>query len=304
MAREGVGDVVVVEVWREGLLYLTNTLSGVGEVYQTAFYGLAGDVAVVGVWRESVGNADPACAIQSTATPIATQLPPVPTNTPRPTRTPTLETSPTRLPTARPIMDNGRLTNCEFEPRVPGGLPSRDVNPPGSPASALAYAPLDSAEVMIIDTAYEDATQNQGLGKFVAIRIDSTLLTTACNRQNGWSYIGYAHLSSVLVPDAVLNPPFPLVPSTLQVGMTGATGTDNVHLDVTVFWLPKSNAFGADPAPRAFGSILNGIPVQTTFESFTGLATNPIFEAVIVDPLEIWSDLVIGTTCSATIICP
>ena len=40
-----------VGVRREGLLYLTNTLSGVGEVYQTAFYGLSSDVAVVGVWR-------------------------------------------------------------------------------------------------------------------------------------------------------------------------------------------------------------------------------------------------------------
>ena len=45
-------DVPVVGVWREGMLYLTNTLSGVGEVYQTAFYGLPSDVAVVGVWRE------------------------------------------------------------------------------------------------------------------------------------------------------------------------------------------------------------------------------------------------------------
>ncbi len=268
------------------------------------FYGLPSDVAVVGVWRESVGNADPACTIQITATPITTQLPPVPTNTPRPTRTPTLEPSSTPLPTARPIMDNGRLTNCEFEPRVPGALPSRDVNPLGSTAPAPAYAPLESAEVMIVDVVYEDGTQNQGLGKFVAIRVDSALLTTACNRQNGWYYIGYAHLSSVLVPNAVLNPPFPLVPSTLQIGMTGATGTDNVHLDVTVFWLPKTNTFGADPAPRAFGSTLNGIPVQTTFESFIGLATNSIFEAEIIDPLEIWSDLVIGTTCSATIICP
>ena len=41
-----------VGVWREGMLYLTNTLSGVGEVHQTAFYGLPSDVAVVGVWRE------------------------------------------------------------------------------------------------------------------------------------------------------------------------------------------------------------------------------------------------------------
>ncbi len=39
------------------------------------FYGLAGDVAVVGVWRESVGNADPACTIQITATPITTATP-------------------------------------------------------------------------------------------------------------------------------------------------------------------------------------------------------------------------------------
>ncbi len=45
-------DVAVVGVRREGLLYLTNTLSGVGALYQTAFYGLPSDVAVVGVWRE------------------------------------------------------------------------------------------------------------------------------------------------------------------------------------------------------------------------------------------------------------
>ncbi len=46
-------DMAVVGVWREGMLYLTNTLNGVGAVYQTAFYGLAGDVAVVGVWRSA-----------------------------------------------------------------------------------------------------------------------------------------------------------------------------------------------------------------------------------------------------------
>ena len=68
-------DVAVVGVWREGMLYLTNTLSGMGEVYQTVFYELPSDVPVVGVWRESVGNADPACAIQITATPIATFTP-------------------------------------------------------------------------------------------------------------------------------------------------------------------------------------------------------------------------------------
>jgi hypothetical protein len=53
------------------LLYLTNTLSGVGEVYQTAFYGLPSDVAVVGVWRAlSAGEVPPAvgCAV-ATATP-------------------------------------------------------------------------------------------------------------------------------------------------------------------------------------------------------------------------------------------
>jgi hypothetical protein len=200
-------------------------------------------------------------------------------------------------------MDNGRLTNCEFEPRVPGGLPSRDVNPPGSTASALAYAPLDSAEVMIIDTAYEDSTQNQGLGKFVAIRIDSTLLTTACNRQNGWYYIGYAHLSSVLVPDAVLNPPFPLVSSTLQVGMTGATGKDNVHLDVTVFWLPKSNARGFQPIPRS-ANIDPSIPAHENFQNFIRLASIPDFEAVTIDPLELWSELAQGTPCLFTGTCP
>ena len=55
MARNGIDGV---GVRREGMLYLTNTLSGVGEVYQTAFYGLPVAVAVVGVWRESVGNAN------------------------------------------------------------------------------------------------------------------------------------------------------------------------------------------------------------------------------------------------------
>ena len=275
-----------------------NTLSGVGEVYQTAFYGLPSDVAVVGVRRESVGNADPACAIQITATPITTQLPPVPTNTPRPTRTPTLEPSATPLPTARPIMDNGRLTNCEFEPRVPGALPSRDVNPLGSTAPALAYAPLESAEVMIVDVVYEDGTHNQGLGKFVAIRVDSALLTTACNRQNGWYYIGYAHLSSVSVPDAVLNPPFPLVPSTLQIGMTGATGTDNVHLDVTVFWLPKTNARGIPPIPRSLG-----FGKHEDYQAFIALAKTELFEGIIIDPLEIWAELNEGTLCRSQITC-
>jgi murein DD-endopeptidase MepM/ murein hydrolase activator NlpD len=62
-----------VGVRREGLLYLTNTLSGVGEVYQTAFYGLPSDVAVVGVWRAlSMGEVPPpvGCAVV-TATPLA-----------------------------------------------------------------------------------------------------------------------------------------------------------------------------------------------------------------------------------------
>ncbi len=58
MARNGIDGV---GVWREGLLYLTNTLSGVGAVYQTAFYGLPSDVAVVGVWRVSVGCAVAQC---------------------------------------------------------------------------------------------------------------------------------------------------------------------------------------------------------------------------------------------------
>jgi hypothetical protein len=57
--------VAVVGVRREGLLYLTNTLSGVGEVYQTAFYGLPSDVAVVGVWRAlSAGEVPPPVGCQ------------------------------------------------------------------------------------------------------------------------------------------------------------------------------------------------------------------------------------------------
>ncbi|MCE7947199.1 MAG: hypothetical protein DYG88_07195 [Chloroflexi bacterium CFX4] len=208
-------------VWRngQGMFYLDNN-----DVTQTVLFGNPNDTPLAGDWD---GNGVDGVGVRR--------------DTPRPTRTPTLEPTPTSLPTAYPIMENGRLTNCEFEPRVPGGLPSRDVNPLGSPVPALAYAPLESAEVMIVDVVYEDATQNQGLGKFVAIRVDSNLLTTACNRQNGWYYIGYAHLSSVLVSEAALNPPFPLVPSALHVGMTGTTGMDNVHLDVTVFWLPKTN---------------------------------------------------------------
>ena len=66
-----------VGVRREGMLYLTNTLSGVGEVYQTAFYGLPSDVAVVGVWRELSADEVPPPVVCSvpTATPTTTPEP-------------------------------------------------------------------------------------------------------------------------------------------------------------------------------------------------------------------------------------
>jgi hypothetical protein len=157
---------------------------------------------------------------------------------------------------------------------------------------------------MVVDTVFEDGTNNQGLGKFVAIRVDSALLSTACERQDGWYYIGYAHLSSVSAPNATLNPPFPRVPSNLEVGMTGATGTNNVHLDLTVFWVPKQNALGAEPIPQSIGRLDPAIPAHENHQTFYSLATTTGFQAVIVDPVEVWNNLPQGTTCVITIICP
>ena len=62
MARDGIDGV---GVRREGMLYLTKALSGMGEVYQTAFYGLPSDVAVVGVWRALSADDVPPPAIRS-----------------------------------------------------------------------------------------------------------------------------------------------------------------------------------------------------------------------------------------------
>jgi hypothetical protein len=67
--------VAVVGVWREGLLYLTKALSGVGALYQTACCGLPSDVPVVGVWRALSADEVPppvVCAVPTaTPTPLA-----------------------------------------------------------------------------------------------------------------------------------------------------------------------------------------------------------------------------------------
>ena len=80
--------------------------------------------------------------------------------------------------------------------------------------------------------------------------------------------------------------------------MSGSTGTDNVHLDLTVFWVPKQNSSNVPPIPRSYG--FSG---HQDFNSFISLAQTQLYGAVIIDPLEIWADLNQGVNCLSSISC-
>jgi hypothetical protein len=85
--------------------------------------------------------------------------------------------------------------------------------------------------------------------------------------------------------------------------MSGSTGTDNVHLDVTAFFIPEINAFGADPAPRSTGTEENAggtvVPEHQHFQSFYTLGLPGLYEPQNIDPLLLWPELAQGTICTA-----
>ena len=207
--------------------------------------------------------------------------------------TPTL--SDFRLP-----LDNAQLTNCDFVARTGLGLPSRDMNPSGFPTPSPVYAPAD-AEVMIVDTTGD----NTGLGNFVAIRVHTSNIPAGRNKWGtGYIYLGYAHLSQVNV-QATAQAPFPQVTPAEPLGMTGASGTGIVHLDLTAFFVPEgSPPFRPEPSNTGTEEILpDGTRVREHeyFQSFYTLGLTPSYQPVQIDPLEIWPELAIGTTCTVPV---
>lgn len=141
-------------------------------------------------------------------------------------------TSNFRLP-----MDDARLTaygcNWVVSGGVQQGLRSRDVNPPGPPTFSPVYAPVPEAEVWLVD----DLGNNSGLGNFVVLRVNTQYLPPEVQANlpgTGYLYIGYAHLSVINVSEGQR------VPSDMHIGRSGQTGTDNVHLDLTVLFNTRS----------------------------------------------------------------
>lgn len=194
-------------------------------------------------------------------------------------------------------VDNGSLSNCDFVSRTGSGLPSRDINPVGVPTPVPVYAPA-WAEVMIVDMTGDNA----GLGNFVAIRVHTSNVPAGLNKWGtGYIYLGYAHLSQVYV-QSTAQAPFPQVSPAQPIGMTGAGGPQNqVHLDLTAFFVPESNTLL--PEPRTIGidePLPNGAIAQEheMFQAFYSLGLSPIFQPIIVDPLELWPELAFGTTCA------
>jgi hypothetical protein len=224
------------------------------------------------------------CMASIEATPTPTIMIPG-TNTPQPTlEIPQVNTpQPTSVPRSiRLPMENGRLSNCDFVGRVQGAIPSRDVNPPGVPQPHPVYAPT-TAEVMIVDHEGDNA----GLGNFVAVRVSTNDLPLPNIDQEGYLYIGYAHLSSIGVNVG------DQIDANTAIGITGSSGSDNVHLDLTTFFVPSVNAQGIEPIPSKTG-------VPEPFQSFVSLYSTQVFAAQIVDPLSVWPELSEGTPCNDT----
>jgi hypothetical protein len=144
---------------------------------------------------------------------------------------------------------------------------------------------------MIVDTEGDNA----GLGYFVAIRFPTSSLPPERNLWgNGYIYVGYAHLSAVSV-QATASRPFPIVQPTTPLGMTGSSGTDNIHLDVTTFFVPDNPT--TDPTPRSTGAGDGTTPAHENFQSFYVLGISDYYQPTAIDPLVIWPELAIGTTC-------
>jgi hypothetical protein len=238
-----------------------------------------------------------------TPTPGITPTPstpvPFPTNTPRPTATPTAAL---RLPIGDAMTSDAILTpyGCQWTNSNNSPLRSRDVNPRcltaagtyaalgGIPANV--YAPVPQAEIMIVD---QDAG---ALGKFVALRVSSEYLPNL-GLGNGYLYIGFSHLSQINVSAGNGQAPFPTAGSQ-PIGVTGQTGTNNIHLDIMTFFVP----FRERPAPIPAGTVVVGeLNLQENSEAFFRLAGignwATVFASQEIDPLMIWPALAAGSVC-------
>lgn len=188
-------------------------------------------------------------------------------------------------------MENARLT-IGAGACLTHNIPSRDVNPAGSFDPANVYAPM-SGDVWLVDNFTGDP--NGGYGNFVVLRfpvtdfpIDiQTRIQEKVGKEGGYVYIGYAHLSTI---DVSAGEP---IPESLLVGVSGSTGSDNVHLDISVIW---------DEDLQLRASEWGGSDNWRTWEN---LATNiSHIKAEKLDPLDIWPELGPEPSCCETDTCP
>jgi|GEM_PF-1804000 len=218
-----------------------------------------------------------------------------------------------------------RLSNSEFVDRD-GTAPllcSRDVNPIGGNSAGYNLIAPANAEVMIIDETFGTPFvgfdylagakfDNEGLGRFLAMRIrvsqlpdaivtaiDARYPTQTPLDDNGWLYIGYAHLDSVASP---LSTAF-ATPTQVQAGVTvsarqvvGTSGnsSDSIppaptlipHLDVSVFYTSNQSL-----RPTSFGRGVNNEQLSDQaryFQGYIRLFTSTGATARIIDPLLLW----------------
>jgi murein DD-endopeptidase MepM/ murein hydrolase activator NlpD len=173
-------------------------------------------------------------------------------------------------------------------------IPSRDVNPYGSNLPANVYAPI-GGEVWLVDSDYS-GDNNSGYGKLVVLRIEvenlpaevRTRVEARTGQTGGYVYIAYAHLSTINESVTAGRP----IPESLLMGVSGSTGSDNVHLDISVIWDDDAGL----TANRFYGS--------DDWQSWNTLATNlSQVNAVKLDPLDIWPELGPEPSCCATSTC-
>ncbi len=258
---------------------------------------------------------NPDCAFKAPIAPLPTATPSLRlvTNTPHPS-TPTPQANdPVQLATLfPPPMDPtnldpvlvARLSNSQLANRgnISPPLCSRDINPfnptTQQSVSGSGYnliTPADG-EVMIIDTSFA-GDANAGLGNFVAIRIITTqlppeiwgrLVDHYAFSEPGYIYVGYAHLQSVspTITTRFDGTPLPIARGTV-LGFSGATGTDNAHLDVTIFYITEASGL---PLPRNIG--YEGSPPRSQlpywYNSFYRIFLVDQNTTIFVDPLTLW----------------
>lgn len=193
------------------------------------------------------------------------------------------------------------FTGCQWVNSNGSPLRSRDVNPrcmtSAGTYQALAgvtanvYAPVPQAEVMIVD-------ENAGaLGKFVAIRVASQYVSHL-GLGEGYLYIGFSHLSQIFVSAGSGSAPFPTT-GTGPIGVTGQTGTNNIHLDIMAFFVSATQS-RLNPIPRV--TVIQGeINLHRNFQAFFRLAGvgnwSQQFDSVEIDPAAIWPTLGDGSVC-------